>query len=458
MALFLAAIAPVAAASNDAPAATVARGKYLAVASDCAACHTKPNGKTFAGGLAVGSPVGKIYASNITPSTGFGIGRYSEAQFERALRHGVRGDGANLYPAMPYTSFATFTNEDIHALYAYFMQAVTPVDEAAPTTDLPFPMNIRPSMKVWNLLFLKGKPFEADPAQSPEWNRGKYLVGGAAHCAECHTPRGFLMELESGRQFAGGPVDAWYAPNITADPVSGIGSWSQPDLIHFLRDGSLHAKAWAAGSMGEAVARSFQHLDEGDLAAIATYVRSVPAIRDQADTTARSDTGKAFSLVDLRRGAEPVGVRTAEPGAAELFQGNCASCHSAGGQGSADGYFPSLFNNSAVGADRPNNLIATLLKGVHRTTAKGEAFMPAFGDLLSDSQIALVGNYVLTNFGNGQVTISAEQVARSRSGGSSSHLVLWARIGVAVGVIVVLLLIFYIVRRSTRTHARPRAA
>ena len=448
-----------AAAASDAPPATVARGKYLAVASDCAACHTKPNGKTFAGGLAVESPVGKIYASNITPSTNFGIGRYSEAQFERAIRRGVRRDGANLYPAMPYTSFATFTNDDVHALYSYFMQAVAPVDEAARNTDLPFPMNIRPSMKIWNLLFLKGKPFEADAAQSPEWNRGKYLVGSAAHCAECHTPRGFLMELEAGKQFAGGPVDAWYAPNITSDPVSGIGSWSQGDLVHFLRSGSLHAKAWAAGSMGEAVALSFQHLDEADLGAIATYVRSVPPIRNPADTTSRFDTGKAFSVVDLQRGAEKVGFETASPGAAELFQGNCASCHGAGGQGSGQGYFPSLFNNSAVGADRPNNLIATLLNGVHRTTAeKGDAYMPAFGELLSDSQIALVGNYVLTNFGNGQVTISADQVEKIRKGGGSSDLLLWARIGVAVGGVVVLLLIFFIIRHFTRSRAaRPHA-
>lgn len=446
--------------SDSARAESVARGKYMAIAADCAACHTSVGGKAFAGGLAVASPVGKIYASNITPSVSDGIGNYSEAQFDRALRHGIRGDGANLYPAMPYVSYAVFTDADVKDLYAYFKGAVAPVDEPAPKTDLPFPMNIRMSMKAWNLLFLKARPFENDVSRSPEWNRGKYLVEGAAHCGECHTPRGFLMEKKSGRTFAGTTLDAWYAPNITSDKASGIGSWSQPELVQFLRTGALRGKAYAAGSMGEAVERSFQHLIEADLQSIAVYVGTIPAIHDSGDTKARFDFGKPFSQLATLRGSVPVLPSTVAPGAAELFDGNCGTCHSAAGQGSADGYFPSLFTNSAVGAKHGTNLIATMLEGVDRTTPAGQSFMPAFAagpkgvvNALSDVQIAAIGNYVLANFGPGDVTVSAEQVAEGRRGGPGSPLVLLARVALGAGVVFVLFVVFLWLRRRRRKQA-----
>ncbi|MEK0265874.1 cytochrome c [Stenotrophomonas rhizophila] len=138
---------------------TIERGRYLSVAADCVACHTSPKqGKPYAGGYAIASPLGEIWASNITPSTSHGIGNYTEADFAKAVREGVRKDGAHLYPAMPYTSYAKLTDEDIHALYVYFMQAVAPVDEEARTTELPFPFSVRSSMAVWNLLFLDKTP------------------------------------------------------------------------------------------------------------------------------------------------------------------------------------------------------------------------------------------------------------------------------------------------------------
>ena len=168
--------------------ATIERGKYLAVAADCAACHTAPNHLPFAGGLPIDTPLGTIYSTNITPSAEFGIGRYTEEQFARALRRGIRGDRAHLYPAMPYTSYAKFTDEDTHALYLYFKLAVAPVDARGPTTELPFPMNIRLSMLGWNWLFLDGHVFTPDPKQSAQWNRGAYLVVGATHCSTCIAP------------------------------------------------------------------------------------------------------------------------------------------------------------------------------------------------------------------------------------------------------------------------------
>ena len=437
------------------PAAVIKRGEYLATAADCGACHTAPRGEPFAGGLPIATPLGTIYSTNITPSAEFGIGRYTEENFSRALRGGVRRDGANLYPAMPYTSYAKFTEEDVHALYLYFTQAVKPVEQRPPPTKLPFPMNIRASMMAWNLLFLDAASFVPDPHQSAEWNRGAYLVQGAAHCSTCHTPRGFLMQEEGSRALSGGQVGPWYAPNITSDPISGIGRWTREELVAYLRTGHLSGKAQASGSMGEAVEHSFQHLAAADLGAIATFIKSVPSIRDPADQVSRFAAGKMFSELATLRGREAVRSDSeSDPTGAELFQGNCASCHSAEGQGSKDGYYPSLFSNSATGANNASNLIAAILYGVNRTTSSGQAFMPGFGghrtdaNALRDRDITALGNYVLTHYGSANTTITEQQVAEVRRGGPSSPLLALARGGMAAAVVVVFLgLAFLVVRR-----------
>jgi mono/diheme cytochrome c family protein len=436
------------------------RGEYLVKAADCGACHTAPGGKPFAGGLAISSPVGTIYSTNITPSARFGIGRYSEAQFARAVRRGIRSDGANLYPAMPYTSYSIFTDDDVHAIYAYFMQGVAPVDTPAPPTDLPFPMNIRVSMMGWNLLFLNTKPLRSDPRQSEMWNRGRYLVQGAAHCSACHTPRGFLMQEKTAQQFAGGQVGPWYAPNITSDVNSGIGSWSQDELVQYLSTGDARGKAQAAGSMGEAVEHSFRYLSAADLNAIATYVRTVPAIHDPADQSSRFAFGRASSDLGLLRGKNGIRSDSGDPTGAELFQGNCASCHSPLGQGSKDGYYPSLFSNSALGSRNVNNLIATILNGVNRTSSKGQAYMPGFAgganDLaaLTDRDIILLSNYLLARYGRPGVRVTTEQVSEVRRGGPSSSLLSIARMGVAAAVIALVWILVVFVRAR---HSRGKS-
>ena len=434
-----------AAQSNQVPAtAVIDRGKYLAIAADCAACHTAPGGKAFAGGLPISTPLGTIYSTNITPSADFGIGRYTEQEFVRALRQGVRRDGAYLYPAMPYTSYAKFTDDDTHALYTYFMQAVAPVDMRAPETALPFPMNIRLSMLAWNLLFLDAKVFTPDSQQSAEWNRGAYLVEGAAHCSTCHTPRGFLMQEEASRALSGAQVGPWYAPNITSDPESGIGSWTKEDLAAYLRAGRLPGKAQAAGSMGEAVARSFQYLSAADLDAVATYIKSVPPIHDPAGGS-RFTAGSMFSELGVLRGRDGIKSDDANPTGAELFQGNCASCHAAEGQGSKDNYYPSLFHNSATGAKNAINLIAAILYGVNRTISGKQAFMPGFGgqpsdaNQLNDRDIAVLASYVLAHYGPGDDSVTEQQVAEVRRGGPSSPLLPLARGGLAAAAVVVIL-------------------
>jgi fructose 5-dehydrogenase cytochrome subunit len=444
-----------AADSPDETAAVIKRGEYLATAADCGACHTAPRGKPFAGGLPISTPLGTIYSTNITPSAEFGIGLYTEENFSRALRRGVRRDGAHLYPAMPYTSYAKFTEEDAHALYLYFTQAVKPVEQRPPPTQLPFPMNIRASMIAWNLLFLNSAAFVPDPHQSAEWNRGAYLAQGAAHCGTCHTPRGFLMQEETSRALSGAQVGPWYAPNITSDPISGIGRWTKEEVATYLRTGHLSGKAQAAGSMGEAVEDSFQHLAAADLDAVATYVKNVPPVHDPADHVSRFSAGKMFSEFAALRGREAIRSDSeSDPSGAELFQGNCASCHSAEGQGSKDGYYPSLFWNSATGAKNATNLIATILYGVNRTTSGGQAFMPGFGgrttdaNPLRDRDIVVLGNYVLTHYGSADTAITEQQVAEARRGGPSSPLLALARGGMAAAVVVVCLgIAFLIVRR-----------
>jgi fructose 5-dehydrogenase cytochrome subunit len=438
----------------------IKRGEYLAKAADCGACHTAPGGKAFAGGLAISSPVGTIYSTNITPSVQFGIGRYTEEQFARALRRGIRSDGANLYPAMVYTSYSIFTDEDVQALYSYFMRAVPAVDVAGPTTDLPFPMNIRTSMMGWNLLFLNGKPFQSDPQQSEAWNRGRYLVQGAAHCSACHSPRGFLMQEASNRAFAGGQVGPWYAPNVTSDVNSGIGSWSLDELVQYLRTGDARGKAQAAGSMGEAVEHSFQFLTDADLNAIATFVRTLPAIHDPDDQRSRFTFGSASSDLGVLRGRTGIRNDSGDPTGGELFQANCASCHAALAQGSKDGYYPSLFGNSVLGSRNPNNLIAAILNGVERTTSKGQAYMPGFAggphDLaaLSDQEVVLLGNYLLERYGRPGINLTAKQVAEVRRGGPSSSLVMLARVGVATAVGAAALIVVLMVMRARQRKTR----
>jgi mono/diheme cytochrome c family protein len=448
-----AAFAPTLSVAQDFSAELVEKGRYLATASDCVACHTAKGGKPMAGGLAIDSPVGTIMSTNITPSKETGIGNYTEAQFSDAVRKGVRADGANLYPAMPYTAYSFMSDEDVHAMYAYFMKGVVPVEEKNAETSLPFPMNIRASMIGWNLLFRNNTPLADDPKQSAEWNRGRYLAEGAAHCSTCHTPRGLLMQEQTSLNLSGAQVGPWYAPDITSDKVTGIGTWSQDELVTYLKTGRLAGKAQAAGSMGEAITHSFQHLTDADLKAIATYVESVPSTHPAAASSGatRFDQGKPVNeLAALRGKGFDNGMKGAHSGA-QIFSANCASCHGFNGQGTADGYYPSIFHNSATAGVNASNLIATILYGVERETESGHVFMPPFGDQpnavtrLDNVEVASLANYILKDYGNSKLTVTAHDVGVIREGGPKSDIVTLARIGMGAGALVVLALIAMIV-------------
>ena len=444
-AALLALALPVLAAGPD--AAAIERGRYLATAGDCIACHSVPGGKPMAGGLSLATPLGAVYATNITPSTTHGIGNYTLKQFSDAVRHGVRADGANLYPAMPYTAYAKVTDEDTAALYDYFMHGVAAVDAApAQTTDLPFPFNIRLSMAGWNMLFLDKKPFVADTAKSMEWNRGAYLAQGLAHCTTCHTPRNALMAEQLSKELGGADLGTWHAPNITSDSNSGVGGWSQQELVDYLRTGRAANKAQAAGPMAEAIDHSLKHLSDADLNAIAHYVKSVPAIRDKADTRPVTQWGKAGDELAAIRGV-PLPQNLNKMSGAQLYDAQCASCHQARGEGSFDGSLPPLFHNSVTGRSNSNNLVMAILDGVERQDGNGSHaaghLMPAFRQTLSDEQIVTLGNYVQNMYGNPDVKVTAEQVTTLRNGGAPSNLIGLARAGIIVGVLVLLALLLW---------------
>ncbi len=452
--LLLSLFATASAHAAESPDATLLqRGQYLATAGDCVACHTESGGKPFAGGLTVPTPIGNIIATNITPSPAAGIGRYTEQQFGDALRKGIRADGKHLYPAMPYTAYAQITDDDVHALYAYFMHGVAPVDSKPAPTRLPFPFNIRLSMAAWNLLFLDNKPFTPDPARGAEWNRGAYLVRGLAHCSTCHTPRNLLMAEQSSHELAGGAVGTWLAPNITSDANSGIGGWSEQDLVDYLKLGHARGKAQAAGPMAEAVEHSLQHLESADLRAIATYLKAVPARHDPADIRAVGSWGAAFDgIADQRGTALPDDAE--QWGGAQLYDAHCASCHQAHGEGSFDGGLPPLFHNTATGRARPDNLVLVILEGIRWQTGDSGVHMPGFAHALSDHQLATLANYLTLRYGNPAARITGSQAATLRAGGAPSHLVALVRLAMVVVVVLILAIpVLWRRRKRRRTSA-----
>ncbi|OWT70280.1 MULTISPECIES: cytochrome c [unclassified Achromobacter] len=448
-ALLLAGAATAAAATpaSTAPAAAdqatlVQRGAYLAVAADCVACHTAQGGKVYAGGNPIASPVGTIWSTNITPSKTAGIGNYTEAQFAQALRAGVRADGANLYPAMPYTSYTKISDEDVHALYTYFMQGVAPVDLPSPQTTLPFPFNIRASMKGWNLLFNSDKRFEPTAGKTEQWLRGAYLTEALAHCATCHTPRNALMAEDGSRAFGGASLGKWYAPNISSDPVHGIGGWSQETLVAYLKTGHAPGHALAAGPMAEAIDHSLSKLTDADLNAIAVYIKTAAPVAGAAADKPSYAYGAPARDEAMLRGAS-MGQTTG----AALYSGNCASCHQASGTGVEQGGPPSLLHVSAVGRDDPSNLVMTILDGVYRSAGTPRR-MPAFAHELNDEEVAMLATYVRQTFGNPQApVVTAAQVKALREPARPGPIVTYARVGLALAIVVMLLLAGWLLRR-----------
>ncbi|NIG16224.1 cytochrome c [Pantoea sp. Cy-640] len=390
--------------------ASLQRGEYLAIAGDCSACHRNPdNGHPFSGGYRISSPLGDIIATNITPSRVNGIGNYSLADFRRALREGRRRDGGYLYPAMPYTAFASLTDDDIAALYDYFMNGVPTEDHQVPATQLPFPFSVRAMMAIWNGLFLSPEQLASGSADKISNARGEYLVKTLGHCGSCHSPRNLLMAEKSGDFLRGGEVGSWQAPGLTQ---ARLYTWSESDLASYLKTGSLPGKAVAAGEMATVVENSFSHLSDSDRRSVARYLLTLghaPADAQApfpplAHTIAAFETGPSATLKDAISGGKMNG--------AQLYNAACASCHGAQGEGSHDTpqTFPRLIGTSAVLNSDPANLIMTVAEGVDRTTAAGHVFMPAFSSQMSSAELASLLDYVSTQFGTADQHITEEQV------------------------------------------------
>lgn len=265
-------------ASGDA----ISRGAYLVRAGGCVSCHTAPGGAPFAGGRALATPFGTFYSPNITPDPETGIGRWSSADFMRALRQGVRPDGGNYFPVFPYPSFTGIADDDALAIKAYLF-SLAPVHQPNRAHDVAFPFSWRFLQNGWKLLFFEPGPFRPEPGRSESYNRGAYLVGALAHCGECHAPRNFLGALDRSSGLSGNPdgPDGMPVPNITPDPKTGIGGWDKSDLVALLKTGATPDGGEVKGAMREAIEDGLKHLSAADLDAIAEYVLAQPPVVHQ---------------------------------------------------------------------------------------------------------------------------------------------------------------------------------
>ena len=368
---------PVSAASDSTNGDLVARGKYLADAGDCMACHTKPGGTPFAGGRYLPTPFGPLSTPNITPDQITGIGKWTDDQFYRVFHEGIGENGEYLYPAMPYPWYTKVTRDDVLAIKAYLL-SLQPVNAPREPNKLMFPFNIRTGLFAWNEAFFHPGTFKPDPAKSAEVNRGAYLVQGLGHCGECHNGHGLFGNGAVARPLQGGPIQDWYAPNLTSDVHEGVGKYSDDQLVSYLKTGQAQGMGAAAGPMAETIHDSLSKLTDADLHAIVAYLKATPP---EASYTAalRSDY----------TGPQPAGR--------QVYLDNCVSCHQSNGQG-IQGAVASLVGNGAVLAGGPQDVIRVILGGIE---AKGtDAPMPAIGSGMTDQQVAEVTNYVRQAWGN----------------------------------------------------------
>ena len=373
----------------------IKKGRYLAILADCGSCHTVPGHRRFAGGQPIETPFGNIVAPNITPDRETGIGAWTDDEFDAAVRKGVRRDGALLYPAMPYNAYTKMSREEVLAIRAY-LNTVEPVHHAVVANTLPFPFNVRTAMHVWDALYFTQGEFKADPTKSAEWNRGAFLVSGPAHCGACHTPKTLLGGDKSSQYLQGSKIQRWFAPDITGDKTRGIGNWSAEEIAEYLKAGHNQVAA-ATGPMADAVSLSTSQFKDGDLRAIAVYLKTVPG---------QQDTVKPLPADD------PVMVA-----GAAIYRDECSACHMLDGRGTPK-LFPSLAASSNVRSDDPASLIRVVLRGARSVATATEPTspgMPSFGWDLGDAQVAAVLTYVRNAWGAAAPAVSPDEVTRERS-------------------------------------------
>ena len=407
MLLFPVAGSALAATASDNEAQLIKQGEYLSRMGDCMACHSVAGKPEYTGGLAINSGLGTIYSTNITPDKQVGIGNYTEQQFADAVRKGIRADGSHLYPAMPYPDYAKVTDEDIHALYTYFMKGVPASSEQPPATDLSFPFNQRWGMMFWNWVFGNDTGFTPIKGASAQVNRGAYLVEGLGHCGSCHTPRGIGMQEKAYDHtdklfLSGSELNEWAVP-----PLRGIDHWSEQEIIDYLQTGR-NDKAGVAGEMTSVVYNSTSHITDNDVAAIAVYLKFLGGDKKEAakasDAKASSTTEKLTAAKDLTLGER-------------LYVDNCSACHFVDGKG-APKAFPQLDGATIINAQNPAALIHVILQGAQLpSTAKApsQLLMPGFAARLNDKEVAELATFLRSAWGNKAPKVSASDVTEVRS-------------------------------------------
>ncbi|WKX27625.1 c-type cytochrome [Tatumella ptyseos] len=373
----------------------VSKGRYIAQLGDCTACHTQPGKPLFSGGVTIDTPFGRLVGANITPDPETGIGKWTFADFENAMHKGHDREGNLLYGAMPFTAYTKVTSEDNRALWAY-LQSVQPINRVVETNQLPFPFNLRTSLHLWNSINFNEGVYKPDPKQSAEWNRGAYLVQGLGHCGTCHTPKNILGGDKANYALSGNLLGSWYAPDITNNAHTGVGKWSQQDLVDYLKTGANRYDI-ASGPMAEAVENSTQYWKDADLNAAALYLKSL---------TESSKTEKPTPL--------PADDRQMINGKA-IYADRCSGCHVSQGEGVAH-LFPQLADTPLVNGD-PTSLIHVVVAGSRAggtTAAPTRPAMPALGWNLTDQNVADVLTFVRNSWNNAAPAVTANQVKEVR--------------------------------------------
>jgi len=367
------------------PPGQIGKGQILAAEGHCASCHTAPGGEPYAGGYAMKTPFGTIYGTNITPDPETGIGLYSLAAFTRAMREGIRRDGAHLFPAFPYYAFTRLTNEDVGALYAYLMSR-PPVRADVPKDTLRFPLSIRAFQSGWKLLFFRPGPLPGDTGKSAEWNRGAYLAEAVADCSGCHTPRNPLGAERAKAPYAGAVVEGWIAPALTGANPSPI-PWTQEEMVEYLRAGTTALHGATAGTMTAAIrdALDAPQVPESDLRALGVY------FSDMAHANAAAARIESVTRAALATSARGLGDEQ-DPGAV-IYAGACIGCHY-NAEPAPLAARPELGLSSTLTLSRPTNLVQAVLRGVGTNQGGRGLAMPAYASALSDGEIAALAAYL----------------------------------------------------------------
>jgi mono/diheme cytochrome c family protein len=367
-------------------------GSYQMVLGDCRGCH----GKNLAGGITLETPFGRLVTPNITPDKETGIGNYTGEDFRQAMKNGIAPSNKLLYPAMPYPSYARMSDADVAALWSY-LKTIKPVKHRVEVNQLKFPFSLRFLMRGWNLFFFRPAPYADDPAKTAAWNRGAYLVGGPAHCGACHTPKNFFG-ADKDVALTGALLEGWFAPDLTANRDTGLGSWSKEEIVGYLQTGG-NAHSIASGPMAEAVENSTSQMTSDDLNAIAFYLKDLPASAGHG----------ANGGMDESLEAQVAAGRA-------LYDINCAACHSRDGKGSK--LFPPLSDNANIRQEQPDTIVRIVLAGSKAAAthfAPTGASMPSLGWKLSDEQVADILSYVRNNWGNRAPAVSPSSVGQIRS-------------------------------------------